>query len=54
MPHGKRAVGGGIGCQIRAQPLFLGRSGIAATDIAAVAVERNDMPVSQIETVITL
>src|SRR5947207_15294157 len=35
-------------CQIRAQPLLLGRAGLTATYEAAIAIDHNDMPGAQI------
>src|SRR5216683_1985953 len=43
VPVGKRA-GGGMRGEIGAQPFILGRTGFAATDVLALAVQHDDVP----------
>src|SRR5258707_7494357 len=41
-----------MGCEIGAQPFFLGRTGLTAADILAFAIQRNDVPGSKFVAVV--
>jgi len=53
MPVSERTVVG-VRCQVRLQPLVLGRTATAAADITAIGIQGNDMPCPDVEAVIAL